>query len=165
MKRSVVTGAVLLGIAVLYWYLADGIPKSPMSGSVGADGLPKLLAICLGVLSLILIAQSVLSPASEPAAAAADVEDTGDAEFTGEGFFLALKMLTIAVVYVLILPVLGYAASAGLLLLAIAMFFGRPFGFQVLAFASVGAVMAHLVFVTLLGVRMPTGFWPSLGWF
>lgn len=163
MKRSVVTGGVLFGVAVLYWYLADGIAKSPMSGSVGADGLPKLLAICLGVLSLVLIAQSALSPASGPAAEAA--EDTGDAEFTPEGFLLAMKMLAIIVVYVLILPVLGYAVSAGLLLAAIAVFFGRPFGLRVLVFAVLGAVLAHLVFVTLLGVRMPTGIWPSLaGW-
>lgn len=165
MNRNVVTGVVLCVMAGLYWYLADGIPKSPMSGSVGADGLPKLLAICLGVLSLILIVQNVVSPAREPAAAPTD-EDTGDAEFTRQGFVLAMKMLAIAVGYVLILPVLGYAVSAGLLLAAIAMFFGRPLGLQVLSFAVIGAVMAHLVFVTLLGVRMPVGIWPSIaGWF
>lgn len=163
MRRSVVTGAVLLGVAMLYWYLADQIPKSPMSGSVGADGLPKLLAICLGVLSVVLVGQSYLPPAQGPAAA--EAEDTGDAEFTPEGFILAMKMLAIVVAYVLILPVLGYAVSAGLLLAAVAMFFGRPFGLPVMAFAICGAVIAHLVFVTLLGVRMPIGFWPSLaGW-
>jgi hypothetical protein len=151
-------------MAGLYWYLADGIAKSPMSGSVGADGLPKLLALALGVLSLIMIVQNLVSPAPEPAAPATD-EDTGDAEFTREGFFLALKMLAIVVAYVLILPVAGYGVSAGFLLAAIAMFFGRPLRLPVLAFAVIGAVMAHLVFVTLLGVRMPMGLWSSLaGW-
>ena len=161
---SMIAGFVLLVLSGLYWMGSDMIAQSSMSGSVGADGLPKLLAIVLAVLSVVLIIQSFLmrrlTAASEGPAAVP--EDGEEPEFTRRGHFLAAGLLVITIVYSLILPYAGYAVSIGFLLLAVAMFYGRRPSLGLLAFVVIGAGAFHLIFVTLLAVRMPTGIWPSL---
>jgi hypothetical protein len=163
MPTSAIAGVFLLILSGLYWIGSDAIPKSAMSGSVGADGLPKLLAVVLAGLSLILIYQSLVVRPS--VAAPEEFPEDEDAEFTRRGHFLAAGLLAIAILYVVILPYAGYAISVGLLLLAVAMFYGRRPTLGVIAFAAIAAGIFYLLFVAVLGVRMPAGVLPDLiGW-
>jgi preprotein translocase subunit SecG len=167
MPSSVIAGVALLVLSGAYWMGSNMIAQSSMSGSVGADGLPKLLAIVLAVLSVILIVQSLvmrrLAAASQEVAKEVAVEEGGEVdEFTRRGHVLAVILLAITIVYSLILPYAGYAVSIGFLLLAVALFYGRRPSVGLFAFVAIGAGCFHLIFVTLLGVRMPVGIWPSL---
>jgi preprotein translocase subunit SecG len=159
-----IAGFVLLVLSGVYWMGSNMIAQSSMSGSVGADGLPKLLAIVLAVLSVILIIQSIvmrrLTVASQDPVLAE--EDGGEPEFTRRGHILAAVLLVITIVYSLLLPYAGYAVSIGFLLLAVALFYGRRPSLGLFAFVSIGAFCFHSIFVSLLGVRMPVGIWPGL---
>lgn len=163
MLMRIVTGLALMVLSGLYWLQADAIPQSPMSGSVGADGLPKLLALVLCGLSLIFVVQSIL--VRQPLAAPGipeDDQDEDDAAFTRRGHVLAAALLAITIVYAVILPYAGYTVAMGFLLLAVGVFYNHRMSAGIAIFAILGAVVFHLIFITLLGVRMPEGIWPDV---
>lgn len=71
-------------------------------------------------------------------------------------------MLAIGVVYLAVLSTLGFVLSTVLLLLAVAIYSGRPLSLQLLLIAAAGAAILYLLFVILLDVPLPPGFWPGL---
>lgn len=160
-KASVIAGFALVALAVVYWVGADSIPRSVLSGNVGADGLPKLLAVTLGVLSLILIVQERAKLRRRVAADRSDSregrERAGFATHAAAG-----GILLIGAGYVLILPYAGYVASVALLLFAVAWYHGKRSFREVFAFSAIAAVVFYLIFVLLLDVSMPAGLWPAL---
>ncbi len=159
MRGNLITGIVLLVFAVVFWLGADAIPKSRLGGTVGADGLPKMLAITLGVLSTGLIAQTLLMmKAAGPAVRAESEHKTNN-----WGLHLrALGMILIGAGYLLVVPYLGYLVSIGLLLLTVALYNGKRPSLGLVLFAALGSVVFYLLFVRLLDVPLPAGFWPSL---
>ncbi len=60
MKRDLVCGILMLVFAIAYYIVAAAIPHSTLADSVGPDGLPTSYAIALGILSLLLIANTLL---------------------------------------------------------------------------------------------------------
>lgn len=168
MARDAVIGLFLIGLAVLVWVGADGFPKSPLAGQIGADGFPKLLAGSLGVLALLLIAQSLLTARRGASARAAPGPARPLPEFPEQPadrwreHRRAAGMLAIGIVYLAVLSTLGFVLSTALLLLAVAIYSGRAPSLQLLLVAIVGAVVLYLLFVILLDVPLPPGFWPGL---
>ena len=57
--RDAAIAVGLIGIAGLYWLGADQIRVSRLEGIVGAQAVPKGLAVCLAILSALLIAQDL----------------------------------------------------------------------------------------------------------
>lgn len=156
MRGNLITAILLFAFAVIFWFAADAIPKSRLGGTVGADGLPKLLAIMLGVLSAGLIAQSLLAMrAAGPADPKHRAEDR-------TRHLWAAGMIAIGAVYLILVPYLGYMLSVGLLLLAVALYNGKRPSPGLLLFAALGAGFFYLMFVRLLDVPLPAGFWPTL---
>ena len=160
--RDAVVGICLLAVAVLYWLGADAIPTSPLSGGVGADGLPKALAYALGVLSFILIGRSLLLA---QAARAARLEPDEAAEQRRQ-HLRAGGMFLIGVGYVVLLPYLGYLLSIVLLVAAVSWYSGRAPSPTMAAVAVVTGVGFYFLFVRFLDIAQPPGPWPSLvrGW-
>ncbi len=159
MRSNLITGILLLVFSVIFWLGADAIPKSRLGGSVGADGLPKMLAIALGVLSVGYIAQTlltarmagpVIAPGREPRAV----------DYTRH--LRAIGMIVLGAVYVAVIPYLGYILSIALLLLSVALYNGKRPSRGLLLFAVLGSIGFYLLFVRLLDVPLPAGIWPSL---
>jgi putative tricarboxylic transport membrane protein len=153
MRRTVIPAVVLIAFAVIFWIAADSIPKSRLGGSVGADGLPKLLAIALGILSTGLIIQTLLG--SSVASRAGSAGQTSSVVW--HPHLRAAGMVVIGVGYLVALPYLGYMISVALLLLAVALFNGQKRQLGVLAFAALGAVLFYVFFVHILNVPLPAG--------
>ncbi|MXQ14359.1 tripartite tricarboxylate transporter TctB family protein [Microvirga makkahensis] len=159
MRGTLITAILLFIFAVVFWFAADAIPKSQLGGTVGADGLPKLLAIALGVLSAGLIVQSLLAmKAAGPAVPAEPKRRSGNIA----RHLWAAGMIAIGAVYLIVVPYLGYMLSVGLLLLTVALYNGKRPSFGLLLFAALGAGFFYLMFVRLLDVPLPAGFWPAL---
>jgi putative tricarboxylic transport membrane protein len=128
---------ILLAFSVVFWLGADGIPKSRLSGSVGADGLPKMLAVTLGILSAGLIAQTLLMmKLASPTARAGE----GDKSGHWMQHLRALGMIALGAAYLVLVPYLGYVLSIGLLLLAVALYNGKRPSAGLFLFAALGAV-------------------------
>jgi putative tricarboxylic transport membrane protein len=162
-KASVIAGFVLVGLAVAYWVGADMISRSVLSGNVGADGLPKLLAVTLGILSLVMIIQERAKLRRSPVAPAAGSDDAGHPQRSGfVRHLMAAGILAIGGGYVLILPYVGYAVSVALLIFAVVWYHGKRSLIGVGTYAVVGAAVFYVIFVVLLDVSMPVGLWPAL---
>ncbi|WP_414472200.1 tripartite tricarboxylate transporter TctB family protein [Microvirga sp. M2] len=159
MRSNLITGTLLLIFSVVFWFGADTIPKSRLGGSVGADGLPKMLAIALGVLSAGLIVQTLLMMRT------AQVATHAGPKAAGEPISLYLRgfgMIVIGAAYLVLVPYLGYMLTIALLLLTVAIYNGKRPTAGLLVFAIVGSVFFYLLFVRVLDVPLPAGFWPRL---
>lgn len=159
MRSNLITGTLLLIFSVVFWFGADAIPKSRLGGSVGADGLPKMLAIALGVLSAGLIVQNLLMMR------AAQVATNAGPKATGEPISVYLRgfgMIVIGAAYLVLVPYLGYMLTIALLLLTVALYNGKRPTAGLFVFAIAGSVFFYLLFVRVLDVPLPAGFWPRL---
>jgi hypothetical protein len=157
--REYGSSAFMLALAVVVWIGAGTIPVSPLEGQVGAAGFPKLLAAALGILAIARMVQIFLrtrraGPGTAPA----------EARAVNWGLHVrAIGILAIGIGYVLLVPYLGYLLSIGLLLAAVAIYAGRRPSIGLGVVSVVGAVVLYVVFVRLLDVAMPAGFWEHLG--
>jgi hypothetical protein len=156
-RRELVLGSTTLAIAAGYYALATRIPQSGIADAIGAQGLPKVYASILALLSIILIVRAwrarrtaVDAPAS---AGAVHVRHVG---------LRTAGMLVVGAAYVAVVPWLGYAVSiAGLIAATIALQGGRV-DRRAAAIAVGGAFLLWLLFVRLLGIPHPSGIWPSM---
>jgi hypothetical protein len=148
--RDLVFGAACLALAAGYYLLAAGIPESALSDAVGPQGLPKTYAIVLGGLSLILIGQS-LTGNRRPAPASSHPV-----------VLRVAGMLVIGILYLLVVPLLGYVLSLTGLLAATTYYQGGGLNARVGLVALSGALFFWVLFVAVLGIPHPPGIWPSL---
>ena len=148
MNRDILGGAVLLAVAAAYYAATVEIPESSLSDEVGAQGLPRILAALLAVLSLSIIARGWWTARRTPRGSAAAGE--GDASVPR-----ALGLLAIAAGYVLIAPLVGFAPALAILIAVVALYEGMRPSWRLAAVAVAGAVVFWLLFVQLLGVEQP----------
>jgi putative tricarboxylic transport membrane protein len=154
--RDAIVGLGLMVVAGLYWLGADQIRVSKLEGIVGAQAVPKGLAISLAVLSALLIAQELLRPrrAAGPA---------GEPEAGGSRAHLrAAGMLLIGMGYLAVVGALGYMPALVLLVLASALYLGQSPSARLVLVAVGLAVLYYLIFVQLLGIPLPPGVWPDV---
>jgi len=147
MRKDLVSSAILLCIAALYYVAATGIPSSTLEDEVGPRGLPAVLA---ALLAMVAIAIGVRALVSAPAAA-------GPAKEAEAHWPRALGMLAIGVLYIPVANILGYWTALVLLLLAVAVYEGMKPSWRMFAVAGGGATFFWLLFDVVLGVRQPEG--------
>ena len=150
MNKDIVSGAILLVAAGAYYWATLQIPDSSLSDEVGAQGLPRILALLLGVLSLLIMVRGLAIARRKQPATVSDVDEEETASPQR-----ALGFLAIAAGYVLIAPVLGFGPALALLIAAIALYEGMKPSWRVAAVAAGGAAAFWLLFVQLLGVEQP----------
>ncbi|HSA80551.1 MAG TPA: tripartite tricarboxylate transporter TctB family protein [Geminicoccaceae bacterium] len=158
MTRDTGFGLGLLLLAGLYWLGADQIRVSRLEGIVGAQAVPKALAVSLMILAALLIAQDLWR--ARRAAAAVGGAD-GEAGGT-QAHLRAAGMLLIGMGYLVVVSAIGYVPAVALLVLATARFMGRPWSAELILLAVGGALLYYLLFVRLLGIPLPPGLWSGL---
>jgi putative tricarboxylic transport membrane protein len=158
-NRDLLFGIATLVVAAVYYGLAVTIPQSDLADPVGPQGLPRVYALLLAALSLILIARSLRSrrPASE------NLEPSGSRIPDPRSRPLrVIGMLLIGVAYIIVLPWLGYLLSVAALITATIYFQGGVINGRSILVALSGAVCLWLLFIWLLRIQYPAGLWPSV---
>jgi hypothetical protein len=161
LKRDLFAAIGLLALAIAYGWGARQIPGSSLIGKgIGAGAVPFALACALAFFSLVLMLRSTLAlrrltPATGPAAKRPSLIEMLKPHRRAFG------MLVIGAVFISLLEELGYAISIGLLLLATAWYNGQNKIRPLILFAVGGAIVYYLLFVQLLEIPLPTGFWPQ----
>lgn len=113
--------------------------------------MPKVLGFLMLGLGLILCAQALYR--SFKASAAAESEWQGQ----GKKILRAGGLLCLAVLYLLLVSILGYALSIAILLALVALYLGAALNWKLGLIAIAGAGLLWTIFVILLGVPMPSG--------
>jgi putative tricarboxylic transport membrane protein len=155
--RDTGVGLGLLALAGLYWLGADQIKVSRLEGIVGAQVVPKGLAVSLAILSVLLVAQDGWRArraglAAEPASGAGGMD----------AHLRAIGILVIGMAYLLAVGTIGYLPAIALLVLATARYLGRPWSAELFLVAIAGALLYYAIFVRLLGIPLPPGIWPGV---
>ncbi|MDQ4060221.1 MAG: tripartite tricarboxylate transporter TctB family protein [Pseudomonadota bacterium] len=159
MTKDLICGGLALTLAVGYYLAAAAIPTSLLADEIGPGGLPQTYAIVLAALALVLIAKALVQPLTAAGVPQPDAVQRG---FLLHRLWRAGGMLTIGILYVLVLPYAGYVLSIALLIAAATYYQGGALTRRLAIVAVVGAVAYWLLFVRLLGIPQPAGFWPSL---
>jgi putative tricarboxylic transport membrane protein len=136
LRRDHVCAALGIGIAAAYWFAADAIPTSLLSDSVGAGGVPKAIALLLGVLACAVLFSKQRK-----------VEKRDDLK--------ALGIAALGFVYLAAAPLIGYFLSVAALAGGAALYYGAPRGIGVAVFALGTAALLWLVFSRILGIALP----------
>ena len=139
MRRDFIFAAAGLALAAAYWWAANQLPTSMLSDAVGADGVPKGLAVALAALSLLVAVRALRRKDEAP----------------GAGGARALGIAALGFLYVLLAPYAGYFLSVTLLAAAAALYYGAPRKWTVGAFALGTAGILWLMFGALLGIALP----------
>lgn len=168
--RDVWLGLGGIVFAGAYWWNADGIPISPLDGAVNAAMIPKVLAYLLIGFCLIMMVRALAVEAlflQAARAARADVvperpKEEGAHYFTLRQHFRATGVIAIGIGYLLVLPWLGYVPSVILLFLAMSIYMGAKAGLYTVAVAVVVSAVFYGLFVKILAIPLPAGFWPTL---
>jgi putative tricarboxylic transport membrane protein len=164
-------GATLL-IGVAYYRMATSVPVSRLADAIGPQGLPKIYALILAALSLILIITSI----RDSGAAVRDPKKIGSAgnrpnprdtdphesriPNPGSRIIRAAGVLVIGLVYILLAPWLGYLLAVSALIFATTYYQGGTVGPRAALIALGGGVFFWLLFVVLMGIAQPPGFFP-----
>ena len=156
MDKDVYFGTATLVLSVAYYWMAALIPTSQLADAIGPQGLPKAYAILLAAFSLILIGRS-LARRRHGRTKSRPAERTERSPL-----WRVAGMLGIGIVYILVAPWLGYVLSIAGLLLATTYYQGGTVNRQVAMVAVSGAIFFWVLFVVLMGIPQPPGWWPFL---
>ncbi len=148
--REIALGGFALVLAAGYFAAAAAVPVSLLSDEVGASGVPKALAVSLGVLGAMQLGRTVLFAVNA---------DSGDAPRGAATHARAFGMLAIGIAYTLATPYLGYPLALASLIFVVAAYAGLRPSPRLGLVAVVGALFFWVSFVKLLSVSMPVGAW------
>jgi len=165
MGRDLAFGGAALALSAGYYWMAAAIPRSQLADAVGPQGLPRTYAVLLGVLSLALIVKSLRARAhaSRVSASRSPVSAPGSSVLRlPSPLWRVAGMLAIGIVYMLVVPWLGYLLSIAALILATTYYQGGAINRQVAVVALSGGILFWLLFVELMRVQQPPGWWPPL---
>jgi putative tricarboxylic transport membrane protein len=163
LTRDFVGGVASIAIGAVYLFFAYQLRTSALDDSMGPGGLPRVYGWMLVGLGVILTAQAIVS--RRMAVADGEKLDGEKGEWDGQGrkLLFAAGLLAIGIGYIFLVETLGYLISVAVLLLVTALYLGAGNKGRVLAVAVLGAVFLWVMFVIVLGVRMPSGLLASLG--
>ena len=160
---SCVTGAIGLLSSLTYVVAARRIEDSLLADAVGASGVPVAVGVLMAVASIALLIKGLV-PSAKAHAASVKSKDAlkESAESLMRPHWFAAGLLVILLVYLLVLPWLGYIVSIGLLSATVAWFSGGRERKALLGFVLLTGPLLWFLFDFALKVRMPAGFWPTL---
>ena len=151
--RDFVFGAVMLAVGLAYYWLTTGVPRSALDDAVGPVGLPRLYAVMLVALSAVTIGRAALTVVRRKRSQPRD-DAPRSWRFSGT--------LLIGVLYVAIVPWLGYLPSIAMLIAGTAWYQGGAINRRVIVVSVSGAVLLWLLFVAFLRIPQPPGAWTSI---
>ena len=152
-SRDLTFGGVMLALGIAYYWLTTGIPQSALDDAVGPVGMPRLYAVILVALSLVTIVRAVLVRMRR---------QSSHREGAPRQSWRFSGMLAIGVLYVAIVPWLGYLLSVALLIAGTAWYQGGAINRRVIVVSASGALLLWLLFVAFLRIPQPPGAWTSI---
>jgi putative tricarboxylic transport membrane protein len=146
-----IAAAALGAAAAFYLYVAWHLPVPRYTVASTPGFLPIVLGTIMLCLCVALIGKAVLARGGEADA---------PVEFSAIGVAKVAGVLLALVGYVLLLDTLGFLVGSFLFLVAVTPLFGRVPWWMWLGVPAGLAIAAHIAFVVVLKLRLPSGLLP-----
>ena len=159
MLKDLIGALVLLLIALAYYLLASDINPSALADEVGAAGLPVVYAALLASIALALAARALIASRFLPRGSRTARDDFSADR---QKLLRAGGMLAVGIVYIATVTFIGYLVALAAVIALIAMYQGERAGRRLAAISIGGGITFWMLFDRLLGIEMPSGFWPAL---
>lgn len=144
-NTETISGLLSILVGSFFYYLTLDFP-SIETDVLGAAFLPKLYSILLIIFGVILITKKLVKSNTNP--------ENQEGEFKG---FYGLSSMVIVLIYVLLLPYIGFYIATILVMLTL-LYFLKVRKILVLLSVSVGVTLfVFILFEKLLKVPLPTG--------
>ena len=150
--RELCCAALGWAVAVVTWAAASRLPRSLLSDEFGAQGLPKLLAGAIAVVSTLIALRAWWGHRRATAPQAPD--DVGARQH-----LKALGVVAIGILFLALAPLAGYFVACAAVLYATAIYYGARAGVGLAVASVLGAAFFWWMFARLLSVSMPAGWW------
>lgn len=161
-RKDLIGAGIALALAGAYWIGATHIPKSSLIGKgVGADALPRGLAVTLAVLAVILIAQNLIQRRRGPLREDAPASPEKLAEARHK-HLRAVGMFVIGLAFLLIVGYVGYIPAIFAMICVTVVYSGRPMSWRIAGVAAVLTAVYYVLFDLVLHIPMPSGIWPQV---
>jgi hypothetical protein len=161
LRKELIGAGICLALAGAYWIGATHIHKSSLIGKgVGADALPRGLAVTLAVLAVILILQNVLQRRKGPLPEDAPATPERLAEARHK-HLRAAGMFLIGLGFLLVVGYVGYIPAIFVMICITAVYNGRPMSWRIAGIAAVLTAALYVLFDIVLRIPMPEGVWPQ----
>ena len=160
-RRDLIGAGICLALAGAYWIGATHIHKSSLIGKgVGADALPRGLAVALAVLAAILVLQNLMQrwKGPLPEDAPATREQLAEARHK---HLRAAGMFLIGLGFLLVVGYVGYIPAIFAMICITAVYNGRPMSWRIAGIAALLTVVLYVLFDIVLHIPMPEGIWPE----
>ena len=155
MPRDLAFGAATLVLSAVYYWMAASVPLSQLSDGIGPQGMPKVYSVILAALSLLLMAGALREPA--PKKTEDSEQANGDEKTTASPLLRAAAVLLVGVVYLFVVPWVGYPIGIAALILATVYCQGASLNRSAVLIAICGAAFFWVLFVALMGIAQPPG--------
>lgn len=139
---------IILIIAVIIWALIPGAIDSGETSTFTSPALfPKIIAAALAVLAIVQIIFQLKN----------SKDDEGNSKTTqGKGEFKTLFIgIALLVVYVLLIPIIGFLVATIVSVYCLIYFFGKPKWYNALLFTLSVSFMIYGLFSKVLNVPLP----------
>ncbi len=149
--RDFVGGLAAILLAGFYLVFAFRQRVSALADTIGPAGMPKVLGFLMLGLGILLCANSLYQSIRH--------KEKLTSQWQGQGHRIlrAFGLLSLAIVYLLLVNMLGYALSIAILLALVALYLGASPDWKLGLTALLGAGFLWTIFVILLDVPMPAG--------
>ena len=148
-KVDFFSGIAFLVLAVLVWLGADAMPKADMG--MGAGGYPKFLAVCIGIMGILLSVRAYVGMKQNPGEKDAKRLDAKELLYAGA---LVVSFL----VYTMVVKSLGYMLATIIFFIIFMLIYGerRP---KVLFGVSIPlSIGIYFLFEKVFLIMLPNGF-------
>lgn len=170
-KSNVIAGLVCLAFGAYVLWLAQGVPATTMTDTVGGRFFPQTISILLILASIGLIVTGWLNieisggtapkldvdaaPAADPEPASAAAAEAAREPRFGPNELRLLGFVGVMLIYTVLLPLIGYIIASIITFAALVAIAGERRPVRVIA-ASLGITAAlYLIFAVLLGMNVP----------
>jgi putative tricarboxylic transport membrane protein len=149
MRREVFCGVLTFVFGIVYYIAAADLPQSMLSDEVGADGVPKALAVAFMIFGVLQIGRTFLG------LKAAEEGELNNLNLRTHA--RSFGMIAIGIVYLIVTPSLGYPLAVALLIFGVALYAGQALTWRLAGISAVGGAVMWFSFVKALGISMPVG--------
>ena len=159
-KKNIIAVVLFLAFAVAVWFISGSfvtkLSARLSANQLGNDFFPKLVAVLMAILSLILLAQTIFSKPGSPV----NQDPPEEERPTRKELVLPAIGVALMVMYLIIIEPIGFVLSTAMLILAfLALVRCRKWYYYVVT-PLIGSLGVYMLFTRVFLVILPVGILP-----